>query len=159
MKNNPFVINASPDERLAYWKQLRKTIAEKSQDGSEQAEDEALAILADYWSMVPISNFSYNPEDPDRWLTPWEMIHKGDWCQLMVAVGMEMTLRLSGWSSERMEIISFRDYALSEEKMVLRIDGNKTLNYTIGEVVEWPESEKIFTGMWRYDGRKYISAA
>jgi hypothetical protein len=147
---NPFLVHSTPDSRLEYWKELRKKIA-------NMPDRDALDLLAEYWAMVPLSNFSYNPEQPDLWPTPWEMVYRGDWCADMVPVGMEATLRLSGWDATRLSIVAFRDYDISQEITVLKIDDTYALNYTVGKVIEWPTTEKIITAIWSYKDRSYVS--
>lgn len=144
----PIVIFSSPEARLQNWKELRQRLAELD-------DQSAMELVADYWSKVPLSAFSYNPETPEEWLTPWEMVHKGDWCPLMLAVAMEMTLRLSGWDSSRMELVYFRDYDISEEVFVLKIDGKFALNYSVGKVVEFPKTKQVLLGSWQFQGRSY----
>ena len=147
---NPFIVFNTPDGRVSNWKALRKKIA-------ELPDDEAVAMLVEYWSLAPLSAYSYNPESPADWPSPWEMVHRGEWCRQMIAVAMEFTLRLAGWDENRLELIAFRDYDISEEVMVLKIDDALTLNYSVGQVVGWPDSEKIITGKWRFKGRGYVS--
>ena len=147
---NPFIVFNTPQGRLDNWKALRHKITELN-------DRDAMEMVAEYWGLAPLSNFSYNPEAPEYWPSPWEMVSHGDWCRYIVAVGMEFTFRLAGWAPERMEIVFFRDYDISEEVMVLKIDGQYALNYSIGKVVDWPQTEKIITGKWQYKGRSYVS--
>ena len=149
---NPFVIFNSPQGRLTNWKALRQKIAELS-------DDEAMAIVAEYWAHAPMSNFSYNPDDCESWPSPWEMVSAGDWCPQMVAVAMEFSLRLSGWEANRLELVAFRDYDISQEVMVLKIDDKYALNYSIGKVEGWPDTKKIITGKWSFQGRSYKPSA
>jgi hypothetical protein len=149
---NPFVALNSADDRLASWKELRKQIA-------TLPDRDALAAVAAYWGNAPLSAHSYNPETPKEWPTPWEGIAKGDWCRKMVALAMEMTLRLAGWDASRLKLIYLRDYGISEELLVLKIDDRDVLNYIVGEVVEYPSTDQVITGVWQYCGRSYEAAS
>lgn len=149
MSVNPFVSMNSPQDRLDSWKDLRRNI-------SQLDDQAALAAVAQYWSCAPISNFSYNPESPDDWLSPWEMVAKGDWCRHMVAVAMEFTLRLSGWDANRLKLIYLRDYDISEELLILKIDDKYALNYSVGEVIDYPSNGQVITGSWQFDRRDYV---
>ncbi len=149
---NPFIVYNSPDERLEQWKSVRKQI-------SEIDDRQAMELVAEYWGYVPLSNFSYNPEIAEDWPTPWEMVYRGDWCKHLVAVGMEATLRLAGWDASRLQIVAFRDYDISDELTVLKIDDKWALNYNIGKVINWPDTEQIITNIWQYKGRGYVSLA
>lgn len=143
---NPFVL--PPQERLDHWKQFRKELASFS-------EQEQLEKVAAYWSLAPLSNIAYDVERPDTWPTPWEMVSEGDWCRNSVAIGMEFTLRLAGWSSDRLTLAVVRDYDLSDQIMVVFIDDSKVLNYTYSEVVDYPETKHDVIGRWRFCGKLY----
>lgn len=147
---NRFILLNSGQDRLESWKELRRSI-------TGIPDMDALRIVAEYWADAPLSNFSYNPESPDDWPTAWEMVSRGDWCRQMLAVAMEMTLRLAGWDAARLKLIYLRDYDISEEVMVLKIDDTIALNYSMGEVIEYPKTEQIITGIWQYDNKKYVS--
>ena len=147
-KSNPFITHNTSKDRLRIWKELRRDIG-------VLPDMEAMMMVAEYWSYAPLSNFSYNVEDPGSWPTPWEMVSAGDWCHHMIPMAMEATLRLSGWDEQRLTIISMRDYDLSEELTVLKIDDSYALNYTRGNVVKWPNTEQIITGAIAHRGKKY----
>lgn len=145
---NPFVVYSSADDRLRHWKELRHQV-------STMDDADALAMVAEYWSYAPLSNFSYNPEYPEDWPSPWEMVHKGQWCRLMLAPAMEFTLRLAGWDSSRMKLVYFRDYDISEEVFVLKIDDKIALNYSNRHVVDYPDTKQVILGYWQFSGKTY----
>jgi hypothetical protein len=148
--SNPFIVLNSGQDRLDSWKELRQTI-------STLDEASALNAVADYWGNAPLDTISYNPEDPSEWPSPWEMVSRGDWCRNMVAVAMEFTLRLAGWSPDRLTLLYLRDYDISEELLILKIDGEYALNYSIGQVVEYPKTKQVITGIWQFDRRQYVA--
>ena len=148
--NNPFVVHSSPDDRLAFWKTIRQQIA-------ALPDKDALALVAEYWGNAPLDSFSYNPENPVEWPSPWELISRGTVCRNIVAVAMEQILRLSGWDASRLKLIFLRDYDISEELLVLKIDDKYCLNYSVGEVIEYPNTEQIITHVWQYDHKEYVS--
>ena len=145
---NPFILYSSSSDRLKHWKELRHEL-------STLDDQNAMAMVAEYWSYAPLSNFSYNPEAPEEWPTPWEMVSRGQWCRLMLAAAMEFTLRLSGWDSDRMKLIYFRDYNISEEVFVLKIDDRYALNYSNREVVDYPDTEQVVMGCWQFIDKNY----
>jgi len=147
-KTNPFIVHNSSRDRLRVWKEVRQRIPTLT-------EAEALDFVAEYWAYTPLSTFSYNLEAPGDWPTEWEMVSTGDWCRHMIPVAMEATLRLAGWDSSRLKIVSMRDYDLSDELTVLKIDDSHALNYTQGRVVKWPNTEQIITGIITHVGKKY----
>ena len=93
----------APDARLAHWKNFRNSL-------SGMAEIDQLAAVAEYWKWPPLKSVSCDPEALDLLPTPWEMMSANDWCRNSVAIGMDFTLRLSGWDSSRMLIKMMRDY-------------------------------------------------
>lgn len=143
---NPFLM--SPDERLEDWKEFRESL-------KEHTDDKALQMVADYWKQAPLMKMVIDIEDPSQWGSPWEMIHKGDWCPYSVALGMEFTLRLSGWDKERFELLVIRDYDISEQKMILKIDESLIINYTAGKVEEYPNTKHDVLSSYIYNG-KYL---
>lgn len=145
---NPFLL--PPKERLADWKQLRTTVAQLS-------DDEAMALVASYWSQAPLSKMAYDPEFPDQWMSPWEMVNSGEWCPYSRAIGMDFTLRLAGWDISRLKLILMRDYTISEQLMVLKIDDTYALNYSNGMVVEYPNTDQTILVTWQFDGKNYQS--
>ncbi len=145
---NPFFL--SPEERLADWKALRTSLA-------NLPEDLQLSTVATYWSRAPLLTMAHDCERPQDLPTPWEMISEGNWCRQSVAIGMEFTLRLAGWSADRLRLQMIRDYDESEVFLLLIIDGEKVLNYNHGTVTEYPTSRHDITGRWAFSGKFYRS--
>lgn len=143
---NPFIL--SSQDRLAHWKQFRK-------DLSLLSEEEQINAVATYWSLAPLSKLAHDMEQPNNCPSPWEMVTDGDWCRNSVAMGMEFTLRLAGWSAERLELRMIRDWDISEVIVVLNIDDSKVLNYTYGTVVDYPATRHDILGRWRFCGKLY----
>lgn len=143
---NPFL--KSSDERLSDWKALRHQIAEMS-------DEDALNAVAAFWAQAPLSAFSHDPEQADTWPSPWQMVSAGEWSKHTIAIGMEFTLRLAGWSPERLKLVFLRDYDISEEIMILKIDDKFVLNYTVKSVIEYPRTEQIILCEWQYRDKKY----
>ncbi len=139
----------SRDERVQHWKIFRDSLKELS-------DIEALNAVAHYWAQAPIMKRAYDDMDFSDWPSPWEMVHKGDWCQSSVAIGMEFTLRLAGWDANRLELITITDYDISEQKMILKIDESLVLNYTVGEVEEYPTTNHLIMISFRHDGKRYF---
>ncbi len=145
---NPFFLSSS--ERLADWKELRENIA-------SMPEQDAFRAVSEYWARAPMMKMAYDPEHPEEWPLIWEMISNGDWCPFSVAIGMESTLRLSGLiDPSRMEVLYIRDYEISDTKYILKIDNNTVLNYTVGEVEEYPTSSPQILARFKNDGKRYF---
>jgi hypothetical protein len=144
---NPFIL--SPRDRLVHWKEFRKGL-------SAMPEEEQLVRTAEYWALAPLASFTHDTEHPESWPSPWEMISDGEWCRNSVAIGMEFTLRLSGWDPARLLLADLRDYDISDQYFVLIIDGRKVMNYTYAEVVDFPSTKHDVIGRWRFSGKFYV---
>ncbi len=143
---NPFLM--SPRLLLDDWKNFRTNLA-------SLPEMEQLNAVAAYWGQAPVKTMAYDPEALDTYPTPWEMMGENDWCRNSVAVGMDFTLRLAGWSSDRLSIRMIRDYDISDQKLVVEIDGKYLLNYDHGIAVVIPMTRHDFLTTWRFSGRHY----
>lgn len=119
------------------------------------SEETQLEAVSDYWSNLPNSKLTIDPENPQSWGTIWEMVRDGQWCQNSIAVGMEATLRLAGWSSDRLQIRHIIDQNISEQVMVVRVDARIALNYEFGRVVDYPKTRHRVLRQWQHNGRSY----
>ena len=147
---NPFLMR--PDERTASWKALREEV--RLLDDAA-----ALKLVSEYWAKAPVSKMAYDPEDHASWPSPWEMVHAGDWCPSSIAIGMEFTLRLGGWDASRLKLVLIRDYDISEQIMVLKIDESLVLNYSVGYVEEYPKTNHDVLISYQNDGKRYFVIA
>lgn len=143
---NPFLLER--DERLSDWKEFRKHLP--TLDRKTQLEE-----LVSYWSKAPLLKHHIDAYDLGNAPSPWEMIAQGDWCRDAVAVGMEFTLRLSGWDSDQLNLVFIKDYDLSEQVLLLKLDSGETLNYCFGEITEYPQTDHEVIATWRHNGRSY----
>ena len=143
---NPFLM--APKPRLNDWKNLRTSL-----QGQEEAQQ--LQTVALYWSKPPLATMAYDPELLHTYPTPWEMMVENDWCRNSVAIGMEFTLRLAGWSPERLVIHNMKDFDLPDQKLVLEVDGKHLLNYDYASVVEMPKTRHLFLESWQFTGKFY----
>jgi hypothetical protein len=145
---NPFLLSQS--ERLSDWKAFRTSLSE---------DDEVTQVqrVVDYWSQAPLMAYGHDPEKPQDWGSPWEMISDGRWCRLSVAIGMEFTLRLAGWAPERLLLEYFNDRDAQDMFFVLKIDGNRILNYTFKSIEEELKTNRIIVCRWQFLDRFYRS--
>lgn len=143
---NPFLL--SLDERLRHWKELRNSLV--SMD-----ELSCLQTVADFWSKAPLKTIAYDVSDPETWFTPWEMIRNNEWCRSSVAIGMENTLRLSGFSPDRLNLKLILDRNIQEVLLVLIIDDKWVLNYDWGCVRSYQKNHNVLKS-WRFVGKSYL---
>lgn len=120
---NPFMFDSS--ERLTAWSNFRDSLPEND-------EEEQIQKVAKYWAQCPFSKWSIHLQDSSNWPTVWEMLYDGDYCRNAIALGMEATLRWSGWDKKRLKLIMVRDVEEQEEFFVVQIDDTHYLNYSYG---------------------------
>lgn len=145
---NPFLL--PPEERQSAWKSCRQGLRALS-------ENEQLLAVTAFWVQAPLSAHAYDVTDPASWPSPWEMLHAGLWCARSRAIGMEFTLRLSGWDPARLKLVLAHDHAVSDTVMVVEIDNEKLLNYDLGKIITLPERPWNVIGSWRFSGKFYES--
>jgi hypothetical protein len=144
---NPFLL--SPRERLTVWKNLRLSL------GDEASDDDKLNRVARFWGQCPIQRYALDTDHPRSWLTCWEMLHYNDFDRNAVALGMEMTLRLAGWATNRLKLLLINDHARFDCWMVLKIDDQKLLNYNHNSVCELPKSGFDVLCAYQFNGTFY----
>ena len=143
---NPFLLR--PRERLNDWKAFRQSLPIRS-------EPEQLQAVALYWAQAPIFNRAYDVVQPQDWTSPWEMVQANRWCRKSTAIGMEVTLRLSGWAPSRMRLKLIADFDLQDTFFVLEIDGQFWLNHEYRKVIPVGGDYQELC-VFAFDGRDYI---
>lgn len=146
---NPFLLPTS--QLLQVWKTIRDNMVNLE-------EQEQISSVVDFWSQCPLATFAYDPEALDAYDTPWEMMHRNDWCQNSVAVGMEFTLRLGDFPSDKLIIKMIRDYDASIQRLVVEIDGKYWLNYEHGTISPIPNTNFDVLEKWKFGKKRYERA-
>ncbi len=119
----------APPQRLTAWSEFRDSLPAMS-------EAEQLKSVAEFWQQCPFDRWVIDPQEPKEWLTVWEMLYEGQYCINCVAIGIEATLRYSGWDPERLQLVMIKEAdALGSEYFVVKIDNLIVLNYSYGECV------------------------
>lgn len=119
----------SPPQRLTAWSEFRDSLP-------AMPEAEQLKAVAEFWQRCPFDRWVIDPTEPKEWLTVWEMLYEGQYCINSVAIGIEATLRYSGWAPERLQLAMIKEPdALGSEYFVVKIDNLVVLNYSYGECV------------------------
>lgn len=118
-----------PAQRLTAWSEFRDSLPSMS-------EADQLQAVAEFWQQCPFDRWVIDPQEPKEWLSVWEMLHEGQYCINCVALGIEATLRYSGWDPSRLELVMIREAdALGSEYFVVKIDNMIILNYSYGKCV------------------------
>ena len=72
-------------ERIVHWRDFRKSLDHLSlEDAAKQ--------VAEFWQGCPFVPYYLDPDVPDEWPTPWELISENYYCDLAKALGMLYTL-------------------------------------------------------------------
>lgn len=140
-------------QRLDSWGSFRDSLVELQ-------ELQQLKEVATYWAMCPYSKWTMDPEDPKTWLSVWEMLHEGDYCKNAIGLGIETTLRLSGWAPERLQLAMCKNVHDGEEFFIVIIDSTHVLNYSCGELVTVDDLALVANTKYSYRwvGRRYERA-
>lgn len=72
-------------ERIAYWKNFRKTL-------DMLPLDEAVQATANFWQGCPFVPYYLDPDQPDTWPTPWQLILENYYCDLAKSLAMLYTI-------------------------------------------------------------------
>lgn len=118
-------------------------------------EPARLNAVAEYWANAPLMTIAYDPADAANWPTPWEMVHANNWCRNSVAIGMESTLRLAGFPTERMRLALIIDRSIEEMVLCLIVDDQWLLNYDWGTVRQMQHTFATVRA-WQYKDRAYV---
>jgi len=146
----------SPDERLKNWRDFRRNLT------NDLSETEHIDLILRYWSTCPLEQpMILDPYDCKNWMTPWEIINYGKFCQNTVGFMMEQSLLLSNsdyWNSERVQLYLIKDLKLSEIMLTVLIDSKILLNYNYNSIVEYKNIKEniIILGKYKYDPDKKI---
>ncbi len=81
-----------PNERLGRWKQFRFKIDSMSLDC-------AISSTVDFWNKCPFTPFYLDPDNPEFWPDPWQLITENYYCELAKVLGIIYTLYLSNHKS------------------------------------------------------------
>lgn len=122
-----------PDERIRDWREIRDSLI------SDQTDQEQLLLVLNYWQQFPTVSYFLNPDEPETWPSPWEIIYKGDLCNSSYAYMMEQTLLLgdSRWSPDRFQLLYIDDKEKSMATIILVVDDKYVLNYSQNEIINF----------------------
>lgn len=110
------------------WKELRDKI--------KWFDDENKIIeVMKYWQKVPTVHYVMDWDKPEKWLTPWEIIHDDYYDDVAIVYMMAETLILDGMDPSRIELRYIQDKTDKSRFMILIIDGKYVLNYSYDEVL------------------------
>lgn len=116
----------SPSKRLAMWREFRKSL-----DTSNTLD--VCNTVIKWWETAPLVSISIDPVDASRWPTPWEMLHRGDFCEDSLALGMSYTIFYANPNIPN-ELIYVTCLGESFQRLCALIDNKHLLNYHRGKI-------------------------
>lgn len=122
---NDYWFSASPKERLALWRNFRKSLAGESLQRS-------LEMTSNWWSFAPISANVFDAYKPESWPNPWDLIWKGDYDENSIALGMAYTLHLGDVA--KCEVAMVQDKKDNIARLVAIVGDQYVLNYKFNTV-------------------------
>lgn len=72
-------------ERIVRWRAFRKTL-------DQLPLEEAIQHVAEFWHSCPFAPYYLDPDQPEKWPSPWELISENYYCDLAKSLGMLYTL-------------------------------------------------------------------
>ena len=118
------------NERISQWRDFRKTL-------SSLTLNRALESTVDFWQSCPHHPFYLDPERPDDWPTPWQLIADNYYCDLAKALGMLYTVYLT--CRDQIKEAEIRVYYDPESRYTYNLaifdQGKYVLNFIDGKVV------------------------
>ena len=127
----------SPSIRLSKWREFRKGL--DTDDTLEVCD-----TVVNWWKMAPISKMTIDPVDSRTWLTPWEMLHSGDFCENSLALGMSYTIYYANETIPN-ELLYVTDRKNSTQKLCAWIDNKYLLNLEHATISKLPSSQMVIS--------------
>ena len=116
------------DERLTRWRAFRKTL------DSLTLED-SISQTQEFWQSCPFDPYYLDPDRPESWPNPWQLIEENWYCDLAKALGMLYTIYFTQHRPE-VEIRVYYDPATKYTYNLVWIDqGKYVINLIEGEIV------------------------
>jgi hypothetical protein len=75
-------------QRLEFWKKFRS-------DLNSADLESALNLVNDFWAKCPFLPYYLDPQQPQNWPDPWQLIQENYYCDLAKCLGIIYTLHLT----------------------------------------------------------------
>jgi len=118
-------------EKILAWRELRTKLKDK-------ATNEIIEEVDQWWTFTPWVRKTIDPYRPDTWPTPWDMINRGEFCRSAIALGQAYTLWMCS-PQLNIELWLVNNFSEKDVHLVVVIDENTVLNYTLGHVLTLEE--------------------
>ena len=123
----------SPKQRLKDWRDFRQTLTGNQTDHQQLLKTEL------YWSQWPYVSHLLDPDNPQTWPSPWEIVNQGTLCPISLPYMVEQTLLMSDdrWYPQRFELVYVDDRKICTMFMLLIVDAKYVANYSRNEIKDF----------------------
>lgn len=129
------VFNVYGTERIAAWKEFRKSL---------ETSEHPLEDVAELWSQAPFVSPYLDPQNPTEWPDPWHLILDLRLDDLAIALGMLYTIKLTDrFIDTECEIHTSTLPNKDEPSYILVVDKKYVLNLEYKAVVSVEELKNI----------------
>lgn len=113
-------------QRLTAWKEFRDTL--------EQSE-QPLQEVVNLWNRAPFVSNYLNPDQPENWPNPWDLVLNSDLDSLAISLGMLYTIKLTQrFTDSKCEIHTIASEDEKTQSYFLVVDEQHVLNFNYGQV-------------------------
>jgi hypothetical protein len=123
----------SGHDKRRRWKEFREEI------NLQPNTIETLLSVQQFWEKVPLVHWCTDVDNPNTWLTPWEIIEEDTYSKSTLALMMYWTLVLSNdkkWNDSNLQLKLVQTLTEQEIFMVLIVDGKWLMNYSRNEIFD-----------------------
>ena len=97
-------------------------------------------IVIAWWQSAPLVSIAIDPVNSSQWPTPWEMLHRGDFCEDSLALGMSYTIYYANPDIKN-ELLYITCRKKSLQRLCALIDNKYLLNFEHGVISTLPTDE------------------
>jgi hypothetical protein len=133
VENNLSIWYKNTTERILAWREFRK-------NSVNLTVDSLIESVNTWWTFSPWVRKTIDPFKPETWPNPWDMLNKGEFCRSAIALGQAYTLWIMA-PNINVELWLVNNFSEKDIHLVVVIDENTMLNYTLGQVMNIKECD------------------
>jgi len=133
VENNLSIWYKNTTERILAWREFREQSVDMGTDSLIQA-------VNTWWTFSPWVRKTIDPYKSETWPSPWDVLNKGEVCRSAIALGQAYTLWITSPTSD-VELWLVNNFSEKDVHLVVVIDQNTVLNYTLGHVLDITECD------------------
>lgn len=110
-----------PEIRLEKWREFRL-------QSSEQTLHHYLQQMQMFWNFAPEKTLSIDPDDPNSWLTLWEMLMNTEVCKYSKGIALSLSVHYV-FPDVHNQIMYVNDPIIGDTYIAVEVDHTYLLNY------------------------------